>query len=465
LNQKLPQLRRYYREAAEKIGFDATMQLVPLTHLRLYDYGEGSGGTITYVYILGVLALIILLIASANYINLATARSLSRAKEVGIRKVVGSGRGQLVGQFLAEAFVVVLGAFLLSLFLAELALPFFNHVAAKKLSIGILLEPEPGLVMGLGVLLLGLLSGLYPAFVLSSFHPVQVLKGKFSAKPQGLFLRKGLVIFQFTMSVVMIICTWVVFQQLRFIHHKDLGFDREQVLIMHLNDNFKAARANALKQKLLENPKIQQAALCNVVPAYNTWARNPYRYLGEDGLLQQIDLDEMPIGYDFLKTLNMKLVAGRDFSPKIARDSAEAIIVNEAFVKATGLVNPLGKTVERILDSDRKMKIIGVVRDFHLHSLHRHVTPTVLFITRYPYTVALKVQPDNLSATMDYLRTTWTSFDKQYPMDVTFLDTEFARRYETESKQGQVFLSFLFWPSSLPAWVFWPGHLCRTAEA
>jgi putative ABC transport system permease protein len=442
LNTKLPALQKYYRETSEKIGYKAAMNLVPLPSIRLYDFGGGSGNTIMYVYILGALATLILLIAAANYMNLATARSVTRAKEVGIRKVVGSHRVELMRQFLAEAFVFTLSAFLLSIFMLELTLPYFNELANKKLSIFSILEPNTFISICLIFIALSLLSGLYPAFVLSSFNPVKVLKGKFSGNAQGVLLRQSLVVFQFAISVVMICCTWLIFRQLQYIQQKEVGFNREQLLVLSLNDDFTPTKANNFRQKLLENPQIRQAALTNVVPAYNTWSRNPYKYISEQGNIRQIDMDDMPIGYDFLATMEIKLLEGRNFSRETTTDSSQVCIVNEAFVKAAGYKNPVGKTIEAVLSKDRKLKIIGVVKDFHLHSLHNAVNPTILFIARQPFNLIARLSPQNIPQTIKSIGATWDKFTQKYPFDPMFLEVAFAESYTNERKQGQVFLSF-----------------------
>ncbi|MCU0447751.1 MAG: ABC transporter permease [Microscillaceae bacterium] len=442
LNQKIPQLQKYYREASEKVGFKATMSLVPLNYMRLYDFGEGSGNTIMYVYILGVLAILILLIASANYMNLATARSVTRAKEVGIRKVVGSYRWQLMGQFLAEAMVFTFLALVLSLFMVELALPYFNELANKKLTLTAVLENNTFVGMLLIFIILSLLSGFYPALILSAFNPVKVLKGKFFGNAQGIWLRKSLVVFQFTISIVMICCTWLIFSQLQYIRQKDLGFNREQLLVIPLNDDFNRAKANGLRQQLVDNQLVKQAALTNVVPAYNSWSRNPYKYISEEGNSRQLDMDDMPIGYDYLATMEMKLVAGRNFSRQIQTDSTQSCIVNETFVKTAGFKNPLGKTIESVLAKGRKLKIIGVVKDFHLHSLHASVNPTLLFIAHRPFNLIARVAPQNIEQTMKAMAKTWQSFTQKYPFNPMFLDVAFANRYENDRKQAQVFLSF-----------------------
>jgi putative ABC transport system permease protein len=442
LNKKIPQLQKYYREASEKIGYKATMSLVPISYIRLYDFGEGSGNTILYVYILGALATLILLIAAANYMNLATARSVTRAKEVGIRKVVGSYRWQLMGQFLAEALVFTFLAFVLSLFILELALPYFNQLANKKLTIGAMFENNTFVGVSSIFIVLSLLSGFYPALVLSAFNPVKVLKGKFSGNAQGILLRKSLVVFQFAISIVMICCTWLIFSQLQYIRQKDLGFNREQLVIIPLNDDFNRAKSNNLRQQLIDNQLVSQAALSNVIPAYNTWSRNPYKYISDEGNTRQLDMDDMPIGYDYLATMEMKLAQGRNFSREIRTDSSQSCIVNEAFVKAAGYKNPLGKTIESVLAKDRKLKIIGVVKDFHLHSLHQSVSPTLLFIAHRPFNLIARIKPQNIEQTMKSMEKTWQTFTQKYPFEPMFLDVAFANRYESDRRQGQVFLSF-----------------------
>lgn len=441
-NEKLPALQQYYQDSEEKYGFKLSMGIVPFSYLHLYDFGEGSEGNMTYVYVLSALAFLILIIAAANYMNLATARSITRSKEVGIRKVVGSFRRQLMIQFLVEAFIFVLLAFCLSLFLVEFFLPFFQDLIGKELTVKTIFELDSIWLTALILLILGLLSGLYPAVMLSSFNPVKVLKGKFSGNKQGILLRKSLIVFQFVISVIMISCTLLIFKQLDFIQQKDLGFNKEQLMIISLNDDFNNSKANSFREELLENPQIQNASLTNVVPSYNTWARNAYQYMSTDGLKRQVDLDDMPVGYDFLETMEMELLSGRNFSREIRSDSSKVCIVNAAFIEATGIQDPVGKTITSTYSEDRKLKIIGVVKDFHLHSFHNEVRPAILFIAPNPYSLVIRVKPENVSSTISHVEDSWASFTKKYPFEPKFLDVSFANLYETEQKQGKLLMSF-----------------------
>ena len=442
LNKKLPELKKYYQEDAKKMGFEAEMKLVPMINLHLYNYGEGSGNAITYILILSALAVFILLIAASNYMNLATARSISRAKEVGIRKVIGSHRKQLIFQFMTEAFITTFLAMLVGLFLAELGMPFFNQIVDKKLAAMEVFKFQNLVGISLIFIFLSFLSGLYPAFVLSSFKPVQVLKGKFSTSKNGLLLRKSLVVFQFTISIVMISSTWMVFQQLRYIMRKDVGFNREQVVIINLDNPDTRKKANILREELLKNTQIKQASLTTLIPGYNSWANNPYNVIPEDGIQRQLMVNDAPVGYGFLETMEMKLISGRNFSREIVTDSTQAAIVNETFVKEAGLKNPLGKTVQSGLNKNRELKIVGVVRDFNIFSLHNSVKPSIMFIPRTNYNLVVRIKPEEIATTMKFMENTFEKIDKKYPFQADFLDVAFAKQYKADQKRGQIFLTF-----------------------
>ncbi len=433
--------QKYMKALAEEDGYESKLELNALANFHIYHGDDGQGTLLSYLYLLILIASVILLIASINYINLATARSLQRAREVGIRKVIGSHRWQLRMQFLAESSLITLVAIFLSFVLAELLIPYFNQMIRENLQSFDFFTVQ-GLLIFLALWLgLSLLSGVYPAMVLSSFEPVKVLKGKFASSRQGNTLRKSLVVFQFTASVILLICTLGVFRQLNYIMQKDVGFSREQVVILNMTSDELFEKAPVMRARLLQNPRVKQVAMTSLVPSYNSWAYNPYEVESKQEAWRDISVDVAPVGYHYLETMEMKLTSGRDFDPNIPSDSSEAIIVNEAFVKAVGWENPLGKKV-RSSYSKSESKVIGVVKDFHLHSLHENIRPTLMYISSRPYNLMIKVQPQELSATLGFIKEIWQEFEDEYPFEPNFLDEAFTENYKQDQLLGRIFLSF-----------------------
>lgn len=439
LNEQMTNLQeKYFSEFSKQFEANITLELLPLLQVRLSE--NDGGNTLIYIYILGTVGIFILLIATINYINLATARSITRAREVGIRKVVGSHRWQLISQFLSESFLIVIFSLGLGLFLTELSLPFFNQLADKNLSILNMLNAQ-GIISFIAFgLILTLLSGFYPALVLSAFDPVTVLKGKFSNTRKGIRFRQALVTFQFTISVIMMIATWGVLQQMDYIFHKDMGFAREQIVIVGLSNTAREKSA-IFKERLLENSNVQAASISTLVPAYNSWAKNPWKAVLEDGSTRIVESDMVPIGYDYLKTLDIELKEGRSFSPSIPSDSTKAVIVNEAFLRKTGWQTGLGHEVERSRGTDR-LKIIGVVKDFHVFSLHQKIEPLIMYFQARPYNLIARVNEQDMAGTLKYMKNIWEDFEKKEPFEAAFLDQEFAKQYRQEQTQISVFLTF-----------------------
>ena len=310
-------------------GMELNLGFQRLTDVYLYNQAQGvdKAGNIYYVYILGSVALFILLIVSINYMNLATAHSMNRAKEVGVRKVVGSDKWQLRKQFLIEAFVVVFAAMVLSLSILELILPSFNNLVDRQLAFGLFTWKHLLILSGF-VILLAFLSGVYPAFVLSAFNPLTVLKGKLSSNPKGAWMRKGLVVFQFSISVVMMCSTWLMYKQLRFMQNRDLGFNQEQVLAVNIPGSNLRDKLDVLQQKLQTNPNVVMTATTSTLPGdfvsgYSFNFGQERKHLGST---KHFYVDE-----DFIRLNKMRLLAGRDFSKKIKSDQTKAVVINETF--------------------------------------------------------------------------------------------------------------------------------------
>ncbi len=450
LEAKMPQFyRRYLAQKGQTDEFK--IQLQPLTdiHLRSHlDHEISANGDIAYVYIFAVVAGLVLLMACINYVNLATARSAGRAKEVGVRKVVGSSRQQLVGQFLIESMLMVTASLVVAVGLTQLLMPVFNAFTGKEMAFSYFFGfPALGLLVML-VLVTGLLSGFYPALVLSRFRPVAVLKGAFSHQSSGTFFRRSLIVFQFVISVMMISSTWIIWKQLQFMNGKDLGFHKEQVLTLHVQSREARARVPVIKQQLLRNPAVTGvAAASNPIGGNNIGAGG--FFFEEDGGMptQTRPAQRFMVDPDFIPTMGIRLVAGRNFSPDIQRDWVEAVIVNETLVKRLGWQEPIGKRVAYFIDSKGNTataRVVGVVKDFHIYSLQHAIEPLVLRLAppAEQDNLYIRINAADTQAALAHVQETYLLFDPDNPYEASFLDQNFARQYEAEAKRGQVFMAF-----------------------
>jgi putative ABC transport system permease protein len=447
--------------ARELGGFDITgtfhLQAFKDIHLNSagLNFDTDRNGQWDYVYIFAVIAVFLVLIASINYMNLATARSVGRAKEVGIRKVLGSVRRQLMSQFLMESIFLTLIAFALALSLVELLLPYFNQLAGKSIKINYLQNPSLLFTFFSLAVLVGGLSGMYPAFFLSSFQPVKVLKGKFTTHRQTAALRKALVIVQFAISIIMMIGTWIVYQQLNYVNNKDLGFDKEQVLVIETNGDLET-KIDLLKQKIKQIPNVKSVASANGSIGTRNFNVNGY-LIEKDGQLSETLVYSIQTDHDFLSTLGIKLKVGRNFSKEFPADSTKAVIVNESLVRKMGWTEAIGKRIlnpnqDGDLDSLRRTpsassKVVGVMRDFHLLSLHQSIEPLVISLTRESQfnranRVFVRLQTQEVKNTMQAIQNAYAEIEQKRPFEAAFLDQTFAAQYEKDNKRMTIFFIF-----------------------
>jgi len=419
------------------------IELTPLLNIHLRSnasYELTENGNIEYVYIFSVIAIFILLIACVNFMNLSTARSSSRAKEVGVRKVLGSARKYLIAQFLTESILVTLVSTIIAVVLALLALPLFNQMADKHLafspqSLSWLLP-----TLAIVVLVIGFLAGSYPAFYLSAFQPIEVLKGKIAAGFKAGFLRSFLVVFQFSISIFLIIGTLVIYNQLNYIHTKSLGYNRSQMLVIK-NAVTLGKQAKIFKQELKQIPGVINATMTIYLPT------------GDDrnitGLFPELPIDIKhdvltefwPVDEDYLNTLGIKLITGRNFSNQLASDTG-AMIVNEAFVKKFGQKDPLNKTLYRDTYGIQAYHIIGVVKDFHFSSLKDEIKPLAFYYDEDRGAITAKVNTANLPALMSQVQTQWKSLSPNQAFTYSFMDQDFDATYRSEQRIGTIFVSF-----------------------
>jgi putative ABC transport system permease protein len=399
---------------------------------------------ISYIYLFSGIGLFILLLACLNFMNLATARSANRAKEVGLRKVVGAHRRQLIKQFLGESMILTFIAIILSLLLVSLTMPIFQDISGKDLAVNVFSNPV--LLIGLLGLffIVSLIGGSYPAFFLSAFRPVEVLQGKFKRGAKRSILRISLVSFQFTVSIVLIIGTLMVSKQLNYVRNKRLGYDKDHVVGLRIRNPETQKKYEVIKNELLRHPNILNSSASANLPLERV-AFSAHHAVGkpEDEL---IVLSVQIIDEDFLDTYEMEIAQGRNFSKEYPTDPDEAIMVNEAAVKKLGWQdNPINKEIEMFtsLTTRRKFRIVGVVKDYHFQSLHEEIQPLILY-NAPPYEgnynrISVRVRPENIRETIGFLESKWAEFDSQYPLEFVFVDDQFDSLYRAEERLGQLF--------------------------
>jgi putative ABC transport system permease protein len=446
LSQKFPAFyEKYMKSVGDQINATFTPVLTPLADMHLYNRLKADlpTGNIAYVYIFVAVGIFILLLAAINYMNMATARSARRAREVGIRKVVGAHRGQLIAQFLTESFMMVFVAVIIALALVGICIDDFNELAGKKITMELLTEPFIIFILSSIAFVLALLSGSYPAFYLSSFLPVKVLRGSLSSGGRNSgWLRRILVVLQFTIAISLIIGTMVVNDQLRYLKNKDLGFDKENLVVLQLQDTSFRNKVIPFREALLQHPAILSVTNANGVPGRSN-QKTVMRIESEEGwkdhaiMLTQAD-------YNYLDVLNIKLTDGRNFDRNMGSDATEAAIINQAFARQYGWDEPLGKKIHYDFEIDgsggRILKVIGVVADYHIQSLHNPIEPYVIMLnTRPAFMLLLKVRGQNFSETLAFTQTEWDHFASGKPFDYKLLENMLSEDYRNESRIGMIF--------------------------
>ncbi len=430
-----------FRQKGNELG----LYLQPLKDIHLHsdlNLELGPVSDIRYVYIFSVVAIFMLLIACINFMNLSTAGASKRAREVGIRKVLGSLNGQLVRQFLLESLLLTFFAFLLSLILVFWTLPFLNKLSGKNLSFDLLSNPWllPGLL--LFALVTGLLAGSYPAFFLSSFKPVTVLKGKLASMGKTVSLRSGLVVFQFFISIVLIIGTIIVHRQLSFIQNEKLGYNKDQVVIVQ-EAYWLGKNLEAFKQKLLQDPRVLSISSSGYLPAGNTYNNNFMIYddNNSDQLVKTLRYD---VDYNYIQTLGMEMAEGRNFSKSFGTDST-GIIINEETAKAFGWnKNALGHNLTRPDNDGTKVTyhVIGVVKNFHFKSFHEAISPLVMVLNNNNENLIVKTNTKDIAGLLNTMKKNWNDLKGEVPFSYTFLDDRFNNSYESEQKIGLILSVF-----------------------
>jgi putative ABC transport system permease protein len=408
------------------------LKLYPLARLHLYD--PRGGGPIVYVYIFSCIAAFIVGIACINFINLTTARSTKRAREVGLRKVVGAKRAQLIRQFLGESFLLTFIALAAALLLTWLLLPAVNYLLDREMVFR-LGGGTALLLSGLAVAT-GLASGIYPAFVLSSFPPSQVLKGPLVAGAKAPSFRKVLVVIQFSISIFLLICTSVMFKQLDYMRHKDMGLNTDQVINMELRGGLRS-NFRAIKNRLLQNPDILAVSATNG-SYFKRFGTDKVTWEGKDPN-ERLFVSIHAVDYDYQKIFDLEMSEGRYFSREFPSDEEEAFLINETAAKAMGMESPLGQRIHCPLpfDGDRDGLIVGVVKDFHFRSLHEEIKPLVLAIAPGWFTdMYIRMQTKDLAATVGITEGVLKEMAPDFPLEYTFLDEDLDRLYKKDSRIG-----------------------------
>jgi putative ABC transport system permease protein len=424
-----------FRTKGNELGF----ALQPLTDIHLHSDTSSEfepGGDIRYIYIFGAVAVFMLLIACINFINLSTAGASKRAKEVGIRKVMGSAKLELVKQFLLESLLLTFIALLLSIILVQLTLPVFNDLSGKNLSLGFNIS-QVLILLSLGILV-GLLAGAYPAFLLSSFKPIATLKGKLSTGIKSYGLRSGLVVFQFFISVCLTAGTIVVYRQMQFIQNKKLGYDKEQLVVLP-NSWALGNNEKVFKEQLLKDPRVVNATISGYKPAGPSYNNNALAYpAGKENLLMKTL--EYKVDEQYIPTLGIQMAAGRNFSTALTTDSL-SMIINETAAKAFGWgSNAVGQRIFRQNSSrgpNVTYTVIGVVRDFHFRSLHQAITP-LLMVLQPESGLIIKVKTKDIAALLASMKQQWAKFKPEEPFTYAFMDELYNKTYSAEQKTSRI---------------------------
>ena len=446
----LPSIREIIKiksmDEFKKSGNRLEYSLIPLNKIHLYSnrsFELSAGGNIQYIYIFSAVALFILIIACINFMNLTTARSASRAKEVGIRKVLGTEKRFLIFQFLTESTLMAVLSFVLAVIIASLVLPLFNNIADKSMSLKSLLSP---LILPLLIVLpfaVGLLAGSYPAFFLSAFRPIEVLKGKLKLGSNSGGLRSVLVVFQFSTSIILIVGTLVIYKQLNYIQQKDLGYNKDQVLSIYSVYTM-GDKVGAFKNSVLQMTGVQSGTLSSYLPVSNS-SRSDNTFFKNQLLDQKdgIDMQNWRVDYDYFKTMGMHVIKGREFSHQFGGDST-AVVLNETAAQLLGYPDPVGQKIYKIMDSNKTkaFTIIGVVKNFNYESLKQSIGPLGFFIGDRAAVASFKVKTTDMKGLISKIESLWKEMNPGMPFGYEFLDDSFNKMYTSEQRVGKIALIF-----------------------
>lgn len=434
---------RYVAPIFDPLNIKLKMIPVPLKSIHLTSDFENEpvpAGNMQYVQIFAAIAIFLIIIASINYMNLATARSVKRSMEVGLRKVMGAQRGGLIGQFLTESMLITIISLILGLLVIIGAVSAINSVVGTHLDIAGLLNANV-IVAIIGIVFVtGFIGGCYPAFFLSSFQPAAVLKGG-GLKSGGKLLRKVLVTIQFSISIFMLIGTLIIYAQMQFVRNKDLGFDKEQLMQINFRSGTDAEKWNVLKNELAQNASINGTATSSATPGTG-YPNNVFDIETKEGPMTPLAFGNYRVDYDFFSTLGVEVVEGRNFSLDYASDSSQAVMVNEALVRRMNWINPVGKKINISRnDSIPYAQVIGVVKDFHQESLYDPISAILFRPSHINRSAIIKIS-GNIPNTIDFIEKAW---ERTYPttaFEYVFVDEQFMESYDADQIRGKLFLGF-----------------------
>jgi putative ABC transport system permease protein len=441
LQEKMKEMYDKYMAASLKeSNWHVENILEPLTDIYLKsDVGSDRSGDIKYVYIFSIVAFFMLLIASINYMNLATSRSTYRAKEVGLRKVAGSNRRTLILQFLAESVFLTLIALIISIVIIIILLPSYNQITGKLFEINYLFTPQVILTLIAFIVFIGLIGGSYPAFYLSGFNPVSVIKQETIAGKSNFIIRKILVVLQFAISIALIINTWVIYKQLDFLKNKELGFDPHNIVVIELENREVQRQYPVIRDALTQNPNI-----INISTADNTPGHGVLKYIfaveTTEGM-QEKGINTYGVDCDYIETMGIEIVEGRNFSKEFLTDTSVAVIINEAAAKRFNWDEPLDKIITNKW-SEKPFRVVGVMKDFYQEGLYNPIEPLMFILMENGYYVHIKLEDNNIKETLQNIESKWAELFPGSPFQYTFLEDNYMQQFKTDERKGEIFTYF-----------------------
>jgi putative ABC transport system permease protein len=444
LEAKLPEMyKNYMAEIFERMGINIVYELLPIIRIHLYSDFEGEPvavGNVQFIYIFLVIIVFLLTIASINYMNLATARSTKRSKEVGIRKVAGSSRSALIRQFLAESLVLTIISLVISLLLCYLLLPTFNNISGKFIDFSIITNPVILLCLFTVIIFTGLAGGSYPALLLSGFNPVEILRGQLRISGSSLTVRKILVIIQFTLSTAMVISTWIVYNQLNYLKNKDLGFTKENVITLRLTTREMVKNLPVFKETLLTKPGILSVGSANNNVGYGT-PKTIIRVETGDGMVER-GINNFQADHDFIRSLGITILKGRDFSEDIPSDTIKGVIINETLAKRLNWDDPIGKKVQFFRDTTSFATVVGLIKDYQQFGLYNEMESLMLLYYPTCFMVFIKTDGNNMDDKIEFIKEKWNELYPSLPFEYRLLENEFDEQFQADEKRGIIYAFF-----------------------
>ncbi|MEZ5197322.1 MAG: ABC transporter permease [Bacteroidales bacterium] len=435
---------KHIADISKRLNGTYRFQAIRLDKIHLFSDAEWDlpTGDIRIIYIFTIIAIFILLIASINYMNLATARSSHKAKEVGVRKVLGAYRANLARLLIGESIILAFFALVMAIVIVESTLPFINNIWDKHLHFELLGNPIILLILITTSLLVGVLSGFYPSFYLSSFQPVIVLKGVLNPGRGSGNLRKSLIVFQFTISIIMIVGTLIVTRQMNFIKIQDLGFKKENLMVVRSTDTSFKKEIDFFKNELLANPNVYNISTSNTVPGGGNYM-DVFLTEGKEKMEEQL-MSHMFVDYNYIDLMGMTLISGRKFNPKQGTDINQSVIINWKAAQELGWnENALGKEIHRRSYGTEKYKVIGVLNDFHYSSLYEEIGPMVFFLEKQPEDlITIRINPKNKENTIAYIEQLWAQANPNEPFKYDYLDDILNELYTSDDNLQKVFTYF-----------------------